>query len=157
MIKNLNKEESLNLLRNNYIGNLGYIFNNQPYIVPMTYYFDEKTDTIICYTAEGHKIKAMRNNNHVALEVAEIQSVNHWISVLVEGIFEELKGSDIKIKLHTFSLGVKEIIKSKEHRGVDFISEFSSKVYKNDLPIAFLIKIDHIVGKKRNHLEKVLN
>jgi nitroimidazol reductase NimA-like FMN-containing flavoprotein (pyridoxamine 5'-phosphate oxidase superfamily) len=151
MIKTITKEESLAILRSNYIGNLAYIYNNQPYIVPMTYYFDEEINAIICYTAEGHKIKAMRKYNVVSFEVTDIKSIDDWISVLVEGVFEELSGSNSKLKLHQFSLGIKNIIKEKEEREVDTISDFSSKIYKSDLPIAFLIKIDQINGKKRNY------
>jgi nitroimidazol reductase NimA-like FMN-containing flavoprotein (pyridoxamine 5'-phosphate oxidase superfamily) len=151
MIKTITKEESLALLRSNYIGNLAYIYNNQPYIVPMTYYFDEDINAIICYTAEGHKIKAMRKYNVVSFEVSDIKSVDNWISVLVEGTFEELSGSNSKLKLHMFSMGIKNIINEKEQRKVDSISEFSSKIYKSDLPIAFLVKINHINGKKRNY------
>ena len=153
MIKVLNKKESLKLLQNNYIGALSYIYNNHPYIVPMTYYFDKENNVLICYSAEGHKIKSMRKNNNVAFEVIELESVHKWMSVLVHGTYEELMGSNVKLQLHKFSLGVKTIIRKKEHREVDFISEFSSKIYKNDLPIAFLIKIDDIIGRKRDHLE----
>lgn len=152
MIKTLNKKESLKVLQNNYIGNLAYIFNNCPYSIPMTYYFNKEDYVMICYSAEGHKINAMRKNNNVAFEVIEIESVHKWKSILVHGTYEELTGSNVKLQLHNFSLGVKTIIKHKEHREVDFISEFSSKIYKNDLPIAFLIKITEITGKVRNHL-----
>ena len=150
MIKTLNKKESLKLLENNYIGYLGYIYRNSPYILPMTYYFNKENNSVICYSAKGHKIKAMRKNNDISLGVTEIESANNWRSILVHGTYEELKGSNIKHELHTFSMGVKNIIKLKENRDVDFISEFSSKIYLDDLPIAFLIKINEITGKERS-------
>ena len=151
MIRKLGKEECLLLLQNNYIGYLAYIYQNQPYMVPMTYFFDKKSNSIICYSAEGHKINAMRKNSSVSFEVTEIESVHNWKSVLAQGIYEEFTGSDVKLKLHAFSLGVKNIIKHKENRELSFISEFSSKIYKNDLPIAFKIKIDNITGKGRKY------
>lgn len=152
MIKALHKKESLKVLQNNYIGNLAYIFSNCPYMIPMTYYFDKENNVLICYSAEGHKINAMRKSNNVAFEVTEIESVHNWKSILAHGTYEELTGSNVKLQLHKFSLGVKKVIKHKEHREVDFISEFSSKIYRNDLPIAFLIKITEITGKVRSHL-----
>jgi len=150
MIKTLKNNESLILLQNNYIGNLAYVYNNRPYILPMTYYFDKENNAIICYSAEGHKINAMRKNNFVSFEVTEIESVHNWSSLLVQGTYEELSGSNIKLQLHKFTTGIKNIIKRKENKKVDFISQFSSKIYMNDLPIAFLIKIDDIIGKARN-------
>ncbi|WAC02775.1 pyridoxamine 5'-phosphate oxidase family protein [Lacinutrix neustonica] len=149
MIKNLVNKESLFILNHNYIGHLGYIYHDRPYVVPITYYFDEKEGVIVGYSGEGHKINAMRKHNFVSLEVAEIKSVNHWQSVLVEGAYEELEGSFAKAKLHEFSLGVKDVILNTEQRDVDYINEFSAKIYKDDVPIVFIIRIAEITGKKR--------
>lgn len=150
MIKNLENKESIYVLENNYIGHLAYIFQNKPYVVPITYYYDQESNIIICYSGEGHKISAMRKNNAVALQVADISTVNHWKSVLVHGKFEQHFGSDAKAYLHAFSLGVKDVITEKEQKKLNYISEFSSKIYKEDIPIVFIINIEEITGKKRN-------
>lgn len=149
MIRILNTEDSISLLENNYIGNLAYIFRNQPFIAPITYYFVKQLNIIIGYSAEGHKITAMRKNNAVSLQVGEIDSVNNWKSILVHGTYDELTGSDAKVQLHNFSTGVKQIITIKKDKELDFISQFSSKIYKNDIPIVFIIKIDQITGRIR--------
>ena len=67
----------------------------------------------------------------------------------IHGVFEQHFGSDAKSYLHKFSLGIKDIILEKEHRKANFISDFSSKIYKDNIPAVFLIKIDNITGKKR--------
>lgn len=149
MIRTLNEIESVILLEDNYIGNLSYIYRGRPFIAPITYYYDKKNNAIIGYSAEGHKTRAMRKNTNVCLNVSEIDSVNSWMSVLVQGIFNELEGSEAKAQLHVFSLGVKDLIIKKEHRELDFISEFSSKIYNDDLPVVFIIKIEEITGKIR--------
>jgi len=149
MRKSLDKDECKLILGNNYIGHIAYIYRKRPFVVPITYYYDEKANTIICYSGIGHKIAAMRKNNAVSIEVSEIESVNNWQSVLVEGDFEELHGGDAKAQLHGFSLGVKDLIIKKERRDLHFISEFSSKIYKEEIPIVFKIKIEEITGKKR--------
>ena len=130
---------------------MGYIYLNKPYVVPITYYFDKEENSIICYSGEGHKINAMRKQNAVSLLVEEIESIGNWESVLVHGVFEEHIGSDAKAYLHKFSLGVKNIIMEKEHKKVDFISEFSSKIFNENVPTVFIIKIEGITGKKRLH------
>jgi hypothetical protein len=155
MIRTLNKIERTKLLEDNYIGNLAYIYRDRPFIAPITYYYDKQSNVIIGYSAEGHKIRAMRKNVNVCLNVLEIDSVNSWISVLVQGIFTELLGSEAKAQLHKFSLGVKDLIIKKEHRELDFISEFSSKIYNDDLPVVFTIKIEEITGKIRMHNKSV--
>lgn len=150
MFINLEDKEIKFTLENNYIGYLGYIYRNRPYIVPITYYFNKENNTITCYSSEGHKINAMRKNNVVSLQVASIDSVTNWKSVLVHGTFEQLLGSDAKAYLHKFSLGVKEVIMKQEHKTVNYINEFSSKIYNDDIPIVFIIKIEEFTGKKRN-------
>ncbi len=149
MIKNLDNKERVFILKHNYIGQLAYMFQKEPYVIPITYFYSEDENVIICYSGEGHKLTAMRKNNSVSLNVTEIESVNDWRSVLVHGVFEELEGSNSKAYLHQFSLGVKDLILKKEHRDLDFISEFSSKIYNDELPTVFLIKIKEVTGKMR--------
>lgn len=147
MIRNLSQKESNQLLVNNHIGFLGYVYRQRPYVVPISYYFDGK-NAIIGYANEGHKIRAMRSNNAVSLQVSEIKSINHWKSMLAHGSFKELSGTDAKSRLHDFSEGIKKLILKKEDKDLDFISEFSSKNYTGELPIIFKIHVREITGKK---------
>lgn len=151
MILTLNKKERTKVLENNYIGNLSYIYRDRPYIAPITYFYGKENNTVIGYSAEGHKIRAMRKNPNVCLNVSEIVSVDSWTSVLVQGVFFQLSGSEAKAQLHQFSIGVKDLIEKKERRELDFISEFSSKIYDDDLPIVFIIKIEETTGKIRRY------
>jgi len=149
MIKKLDKKEKIFILENNYIGYLGYIFQSKPFVVPITYFFDKKNNAIICYSGQGHKINAMRKIKTVSLQVAEITTISHWKSVLVHGNFEQHYGSDAKAYLHVFSLGVKDVVLKREQKDLDFISQFSSNIHKDDTPVIFLIKVKEITGKKR--------
>ena len=149
MIIKLGKSKSIALLKNNYIGHLAYVFNNQPHVLPITYYYDEITNSIIGYSGIGHKIKAMRINNAVSLEVSEVDSVNNWRSVVAYGTYREFVGSTAKISLHKFSDGVKDIIKRKEGKDLKFLNEFSSKIYKEGLPIVFKIDVTELTGRER--------
>lgn len=151
MFRTLTEKESIALLMLNYIGNLSYIYGDKPFVVPITYFFDMKNGVVIGYSAEGHKIDAMRKYSNVSLSVSDIDSVNDWKSVLAHGTFQELSGSAAKAKLHQFSLGVKDLIINKEHRKLNFISEFSSKIYKDKMPIVFQIKVNEITGRMRLH------
>lgn len=149
MFKNLEEKEIEYILENNYIGQLGYIFNNTPFVIPITYFLDKEKNAIICYSGDGHKMNAMRKNPTVSMLVSDVENVTNWKSVLVHGKFEQHFGSDAKAYLHKFSLGIKDIILEKEHSKANFISDFSSKIYKDDIPAVFLINIEAITGKKR--------
>ncbi|WP_179344399.1 pyridoxamine 5'-phosphate oxidase family protein [Winogradskyella ursingii] len=149
MTRTLDKTENLLLLSNNFIGSLGYIHQNTPIVVPITYFYNAEQKKIICYSAIGHKINAMRKNHSVSLSVTDIESVNEWKSVLIKGTYEESSGSTAKALLHQFSLGVKELIIRKELRDLNFLSEFSSKIENDEIPIVFTITMDEITGRIR--------
>lgn len=149
MYTTLSDQESLNVLKHDYLGHLSYIYQNRPFVVPITYFFYAEKNVIICYSAEGHKMNAMRKNNNVALSVVDVDSLTKWKSVMAHGEFEQLFGSDAKSYLHEFSLGIKSLIETRELKEVSFISEFSSKLVDENLPMIFIIKIDEVTGKKR--------
>lgn len=149
MIKTLNTKEKMLLLSSNYIGSLGYIYQNRSFVVPITYFYNEEQNNIIGYSGHGHKINAMRKNKSVSLLVTDIDSVNDWRSILVQGTYKEEEGATAKALLHQFSLGVKDLILRKEMRDLDFISEFSSKINKDDTPVIFTINIKEITGRLR--------
>ncbi|RCW93296.1 pyridoxamine 5'-phosphate oxidase family protein [Winogradskyella arenosi] len=149
MIKSLQQEDCMLLLSQHYVGHLAYIYHNEPFIVPITYFY--KNNRIICYSNEGHKINALRLHGKVALEVAEIKNINSWRSVVAHGVYEELDGCDAKALLHEFSLGVKEVVMRTERRDLDYISEFSAKINKDEVAVIFVIHIEEFTGKMRQY------
>ncbi|MFL1012197.1 pyridoxamine 5'-phosphate oxidase family protein [Flavisericum labens] len=149
MIKSITKAECLKILENNCIGHLAYIYKNSPFVVPITYFYDKKSNSIIGYTGEGHKTKALKKNKFVALEIAEIKSIDHWRTVLVHGTYEELKGPDAKFELHEFSLAVKNLISEKEQKEYQFIPQFSDKTHPESQPIVYRINIMEVTGKSK--------
>jgi len=150
MRRNLDEKECVALLEQNYIGRLSYISAGFPHIVPLTYYYDPETNTIISYSSEGHKIREMRKNTAVCLAVDEITSIGNWKSILALGSFEELSRIDAKHMLHEFSDGVKKVIKTNYGENPKNISEFSAKIDTEYSPIVFRIKIIELNGKLRD-------
>ncbi|MEP2281463.1 pyridoxamine 5'-phosphate oxidase family protein [Maribacter sp.] len=149
MRRNLNQQECITLLTQNYIGRLAYISGGCPHIVPITYFYDLETNTITSYSSEGHKIEEMRKNTAVCLAIDEITSIADWKSVLLQGTFEELSRIDAKHMLHEFSEGVKKVIATNYGEHPKCISEFSAKIDTEDAPIIFRININELKGKLR--------
>ena len=149
MINDLNKATCTDILSNNYIGRLAYIARGEPYVIPITYYYEQDKNSIVSYSADGHKIRSMRINHAVSLQVDEITSLNRWQSVVVHGLFEELKQIDAKFHLHEFAEGVKKTIAEREKLNPQFIGDFSSKLKREGNPIVYRIKIREITGKQR--------
>ncbi len=149
MIHDLELKESIKLLGSNFIGRLSFVFGEGPFILPITYFYDEKEHCILSYANNGHKIAAMRENSAVAMQVDTIVSIDQWHSVLVHGKFEELEGSTAKQYLHRFSEGVQDVISKIEGASPRFIQDFSSRLQKRGMPIVYRINITDITGKYR--------
>ncbi len=148
-MRDLNKKDCIALLAENYVGRIAYILAGSPEIVPITYFYDSEHNSIISYSGKGGKIEAMRKHASVSFQVDEISNVDHWKSVLIHGEYEELQGITAKHLLHNFSEGVKKLILKKENISARFISEFSSKINENGIPIVYRINIKEIVGRQR--------
>lgn len=88
MIKSLNQDQSLELLRRGRIGRLGCVADGEPYVVPVNYVFDG--ECAYMHSLPGYKIQAMRTRPRVCLQVDEIENEMSWKSVLAFGAYEEI-------------------------------------------------------------------
>jgi nitroimidazol reductase NimA-like FMN-containing flavoprotein (pyridoxamine 5'-phosphate oxidase superfamily) len=115
-------DEMQRLLKKCSHGRLGLAFQNEPYVVPVSYGYDQ--GRIFFHSAkQGKKVDFMRRNNKVCFEVDEYQK--GWASVLCYGtavlredieakteFFEVLMGhkpSDEQLKNMVFYVGIIQI------------------------------------------------
>jgi nitroimidazol reductase NimA-like FMN-containing flavoprotein (pyridoxamine 5'-phosphate oxidase superfamily) len=89
MIGELTPEQIENIIQSQSVCRLACILNNEPYVVPISYYYDGSF--FYCQSEEGKKIDAMRNNPKVCMQIDLINGMNNWQSVVVYGEYEELK------------------------------------------------------------------
>ncbi len=148
-MKDLNYQQCLQVLSNNCIGRIAFIYRGNPEIIPITYYYNPEQHSIISYSAEGTKIKAMRQNKSVTFQADEIYALDKWKSVLAHGKYEELNSIDAKHVLRLFTDGVKELLRAKEKIQAKYISEFSSKIEDHRPSIIYRINITDVVGRER--------
>lgn len=80
--------------------------NDYPYCFPINFYYDEATGKIYFHGArEGHKVDAIRKNNHVCFTVMNqgIKKENEWpwfvTSVIIFGHIEEVEDEAVKIPM----------------------------------------------------------
>lgn len=69
-------------------GRLACIHNNEPYIVPT--YFAYEPDNLYGFSTFGRKIEWMRANPRVCVQADEIVTDSSWISVILNGRYQEL-------------------------------------------------------------------
>ena len=73
-------------------GRLACAKENQPYVVPIYFAFQENEGDprLYGFTIPGQKVEWMRANPLVCVEVDEVEGFDRWISVIANGRFEEL-------------------------------------------------------------------
>ncbi len=69
-------------------GHLACSRDDQPYVVPVHYAF--LNGEIFIYTTEGKKFEIIQGNPLVCLQVEEVTDNQHWASVIVEGVAEQI-------------------------------------------------------------------
>jgi nitroimidazol reductase NimA-like FMN-containing flavoprotein (pyridoxamine 5'-phosphate oxidase superfamily) len=65
-MENLETHESVFLIKVNYLGYLTFVANNQLFIIPITYFYNDGGNEIKAYSSPEHKIIAIRANPIVA-------------------------------------------------------------------------------------------
>ena len=93
LVRELTETECLEVLRGATFGRLACASDGQPYVVPISFYFDG-TASLYSFSTVGQKIQWMRQNPKVCLEVDHVADRFHWSSVIVTGTFEEMNASD---------------------------------------------------------------
>src|ERR1700736_3775683 len=88
LIREMDRQTSLDLLARAHLGRLACAQGSQPYVVP--FYFAYHNNFLYSFTTVGQKIDWMRANPLVCVEADEIVSPEEWASVIVFGRYEEL-------------------------------------------------------------------
>jgi uncharacterized protein len=70
------------------LGRLGCSHENQPYVVPIRFAYD--SGYLYVFSTFGQKVKWMRANPKVCVQTDKIENQSEWISVIVNGLYEEL-------------------------------------------------------------------
>ena len=70
------------------LGRLGCSYENQPYIVPIQFAYEE--GYLYAFSTFGQKVEWMRANPKVCVQTDEIQNQAEWTSLIVYGEYEEL-------------------------------------------------------------------
>jgi uncharacterized protein len=94
LIHDLAFDECVQLLKRNSVAHLGCAKDDEPYVVPIHYSFDAERHVIYVVSTLGQKVEWMRANPRVCLTVDEITDKNHWTTVVLNGLYEEIGDVD---------------------------------------------------------------
>ena len=87
-INKMAAEECKAVLERASLGRLGCSYENQPYVVPIHFAYD--IGSLYVFSTFGQKVRWMRANPKVCVQTDQIENQGEWISVVVNGEYEEL-------------------------------------------------------------------
>jgi nitroimidazol reductase NimA-like FMN-containing flavoprotein (pyridoxamine 5'-phosphate oxidase superfamily) len=101
VIRVLPAEEIEELLRRAVVGRVACCGHGpgeagRPYVVPLAYGYDG--EAVYAHSAPGRKIRLMRSQPLVSFEVDEVAAADRWRSVIADGVYEELVGTDARAR-----------------------------------------------------------
>lgn len=140
-ISEIAERECRAVLARGSIGRLGCSFNSQPYVVPV--YFAFEGDFIYVFSTFGQKIEWMRSNPKVCVQVDEITDQSAWVSVIANGLYEELPEQQRSAE----RAHAREVLEKQHRWWLNALAERRAKV--NDLlidPLFFRVRIDSVTG-----------
>lgn len=136
MARLLTEVEARELISANKVGHLGCIFENEPYVVPISYIVEDQT--IYSHSLPGHKIEALRIHPRACLQVEQIHDDLHWRSAIAFGHFEEI---------HNYS--TREQVLRKLLQRFPMLTPVESQLIQDASPtnvIVFSIRIERVTG-----------
>jgi len=92
MLGELTAPQIEELLRSEVIARIGCISEGRVYVVPVTYVYDGSY--VWGHAMDGAKLRAMRADPRVCVEVEHVDDMSNWRSVIAWGAFEECDGAD---------------------------------------------------------------
>lgn len=146
-VKSLTLAECKIALSRAAFGRLACARDNQPYVVPVYFAFEEAGifgNRVYCFSQMGQKIEWMRSNPLVCLEIDDVRNTCDWTSVLVFGRFEELRDTKQykSERQHAYELLSKRALWWEPGTA----ARYRSGERHSSEPIYFRISVDHVTG-----------
>ncbi|MCI0337721.1 MAG: pyridoxamine 5'-phosphate oxidase family protein [Acidobacteria bacterium] len=144
LILELTDIECIKVLTRLGLGRLACSHNNQPYVVPI--YFAYRQRYLYSFATLGQKIEWMRANPRVCVEADEIINHHHWMSVVVQGHYEELPDTP---EWKAQRILAHELL---QHRAMWWEPAYVVTAHLDAtaelIPIYYRIHIDHVTGRR---------
>ncbi|HLE63678.1 MAG TPA: pyridoxamine 5'-phosphate oxidase family protein [Pyrinomonadaceae bacterium] len=143
-IHEMSEAECRKALEQASFGRLGCARDNRPYVVPIYFAFDG--DHLYSFTTLGQKIEWMRSNPHVCLEIDERISHDKWMSVIVDGRYEELPDEP---KVEAARAAAYEVLQRRAMWWEPaYVPSTHRDVQHSFTPIFYRIHIDRMTGHR---------
>ena len=137
----MNENECREVLSRASLARLGCSLNNQPYVVPVVIAYEP--DYLYVFSTWGKKIKWMRANPKVCVQIDELKGQSDWSSVIVNGEFQELAEPQFTDERNHARL----LLEKRHHWWLNALAERRNQLSDEEIkPIFFRIHADSMTG-----------
>ena len=141
VIREMSGEECRELLGRASMGRLACAQDSQPYVVPV--YMAYESDFVYVFSTFGQKIKWMRLNPKVCVQVDEIADASHWSSVLAYGHYQELREPQYTEECKH----ARQVLEKRHAWWLNAVAERQLKLRDQLItPLYFRIHVDSVTG-----------
>ena len=134
MIEELGLRDAQQLLREKITGHLGCNVEGEPYVVPISYVYED--DCLYIHSLPGRKIEALRAHPRACLQVDEVTDAFNWRSVIAFGRYEEIT-----------DLQEQELIMTSLFKRLPHFTPVEAKLTRNSpAPIVFRLRVERMTG-----------
>jgi len=140
-ITELNDSECREVLSRVSIGRLGCSLEDQPYVVPIGIACE--SDFLYVFSTFGKKIKWMRINPKVCVQVDESTGHTDWVSVIANGMYQELTEPQFSDEI----AHARKLLQKRHHWWLNALAERRLQVPDYEIATIFLrIQITSLTG-----------
>jgi len=143
-IHEMSEFECRQALEQSSVGRLSCARDNQPYVVPVHFAFDD--DHLYGFTTLGQKIEWMRSNPLVCFEIDEAVNDQQWTSIIVFGRYEELPDTP------KYDAARKRALAFLQKRAMWWEPAYISQEHRDQphslTPVFYRIRIDKMTGHR---------
>jgi nitroimidazol reductase NimA-like FMN-containing flavoprotein (pyridoxamine 5'-phosphate oxidase superfamily) len=144
LIHELTRAQCLEVLIRVNVGRLACARYNQPYIVPVSFYFDGTDACLYSFSTVGQKIRWMRENPRVCVEVDEIGDHMHWTTVIVTGRYEEIRATMSASAAQSRAL---ELFQQRSDWWLPAVGKVAARD-EHDTRVIYRIHVNHVSGRR---------
>lgn len=140
-IDELHETECREILSRASSAHLGCSLNDQPYVVPVGMAYEE--DYIYVFSTMGQKIKWMRSNPKVCVQIDEFKSQSDWVSVIANGEYQELPEPQFEDERNH----ARKLLQQRHHWWLNAMAERRIRLRDEEIkPLFFRIHVSSLTG-----------
>jgi len=141
VIREMTHDECRALLTRASMGRLACSQDSQPYIIPV--YLAYEPDFIYVFSTFGQKIKWMRLNPKVCVQIDEISDASNWSSVVAYGHYQELREPQYAEECNH----ARQLLEKRHAWWLNALAERQLKLRGQLItPLYFRIHVDSVTG-----------